>query len=162
MKVGEVASLIETEHPELLRQGHFRAPTKRCTAWVVVRKPSADHRFYEATIKAQTPGVAAWAAHHAQHSWSSNSAQQAALKFMVGWLAEADLADNSITVPNRDMMGVLEPYAGTFMRNGLCRIWCPKCDFDFLQEEIRQSNAQRRPRATLQQIAFSGCAGAAT
>ena len=81
---------------------------------------------------------------------------------MVGWLAEADLADNSITVPNRDMMGVLEPYAGTFMRNGLCRIWCPKCDFDFLQEEIRQSNAQRRPRATLQQIAFSGCAGAAT
>ena len=109
MKVGEVASLIETEHPELLRPGYFRPPTKRCTEWVVVRKPNADHRFREATIKAQAPAVAAWAANHVKNSWCSKPAQQAALEFMVGWLAEGDLADNSITVPNRDMMGVLEP-----------------------------------------------------
>jgi len=139
MKVGEIASLIDKEYPELLRPGGFRPPAKRCTAWLVVRKPPADRRFFETTITAQANGVAAWAANHAVNSWSSNRAHQAALEFMVEWLSQADLNDGSTTDPNRDMLAVLEPYAETFMQKGLCRIWCPKCDQEFLQDEIKRS-----------------------
>jgi hypothetical protein len=139
MKVGEIGSLIETEHPELLRSGHFRPPTTRCAVWVVVRKPPADRRFFEATIKAQAHGVAAWAANHAKNSWSSSRAHQEALEFMVEWLAQADLNDGSTTIPNRDMLAVLEPYAETFIQRGLCRFWCPKCASDFTQDEIKRS-----------------------
>ena len=138
MKVIEIASLIETENPELLRPGHFRPPTNRCTGWIVVRKPSADHRFYEATVRAPTTVVATWAAHHAKSSWTTNRAHQAALEFMVDWLAHADLTDDSLTLPNRDILAVLEPYAETFMRQGLCRIWCPKCAKEYLQDKIRR------------------------
>ena len=58
MKVCEVASTIAKEHPELLKTGSFKPPTTRCSAWIVVRKPSADNRFYEATVKAPAPVVA--------------------------------------------------------------------------------------------------------
>jgi len=139
MKIREVASLIAKQHPELLKTGSFKAPTTRCSAWIVVRKPSADNRFYEATVKAPTPVVATWAAHHAKNSWSSNGAHQAALEFMVDWLAKADLEANTPTTPNRDIVAVLEPYVETFTLRGLCRIWCPKCAKDYLQDEIDRS-----------------------
>jgi hypothetical protein len=139
MEVSEVASLIETEHLELLRPGGFKPPTKRCTEWVVVRKPPADRRFFEATITAQAHGVAAWAANHAKNSWSSSRAHQEALAFMVEWLAQADLGDGSVTIPNRDMLSVLEPYAETFIQKGLCRLWCPKCANYITQDEIKRS-----------------------
>ena len=139
MKVKEVASTIAKEHPELLKTGSFKPPTTRCSAWIVVRKPSADNRFYEATVKAPSQVVASWAAHHAKNSWSSNRAHQAALEFTVEWLTQADLEDNVPTIPNRDILGVLEPYVETFMQKGLCRIWCPKCAKDYLQNEIERN-----------------------
>jgi len=139
MEVSEVACFIETEYPVLLRSEHFCPPTTRCAVWVVVRKPPADRRFFEATIKAQAHGVAAWAANHAKNSWSSSRAHQEALEFMVEWLAEANLNDGSTTIPNRDMLAVLEPYAETFIQRGLCRFWCPKCASDFTQDEIKRS-----------------------
>ena len=139
MKVSEVASMIETDHPELIRPGRYKPLTKRCSAWIVVHKPSADNRFYEATVKAPAPVVASWAAHHVKNSWSSNRAHQAALEFMVDWLTQADLEDNMPTIPNRDILAVLEPYVETFMQKGLCRIWCPKCAKDYLQEEIERN-----------------------
>jgi len=138
MKVKEVASTIAKEHPELLKTGSFKPPTTRCSAWIVVRKPSADNRFYEATVKAPTPVVVTWATHHAKNSWSSNRAHQAALEFMVDWLTQADLEDDVSTIPNRDILAVLEPYVETFMQKGLCRIWCPKCAKDYLQDEIER------------------------
>jgi len=139
MKVKEVASTIAKEHPELLKTGSFKPPTTRCSAWIVVRKPSADNRFYEATVKAPSQVVASWAAHHAKNSWSSNRAHQAALEFTVDWLTQADLEDNVPTIPSRDILGVLEPYVETFMQKGLCRIWCPKCAKDYLQDEIERN-----------------------
>ena len=139
MKVSEIASMIETDHPELIQQGRYTPLTKRCTAWVGVRKPSADHRFYEATVKAPALVVAKWAAHHVKNSWSNNRAHQAALEFMIDWLAQADLEDNVPTIPNRDILAVLEPYVETFMQEGLCRVWCPKCAKDYLQDEIERN-----------------------
>jgi hypothetical protein len=139
VKVKEVASTIAKEHPELLKTGSFKPPTTRCSAWIVVRKPSADNRFYEATVKAPSQVVASWAAHHAKNSWSSNRAHQAALEFTVDWLTQADHEDNVPTIPNRDILGVLEPYVETFMQKGLCRIWCPKCAKDYLQDEIERN-----------------------
>ena len=58
---------------------------------------------------------------------------------MVEWLAQANLGDGSTTIPNRDILAVLEPYAETFITRGLCRFWCPKCSSDFTQDEIKRS-----------------------
>jgi len=78
-----------------------------------------------AKIKVPTPIIATGTTHQGKNSWSSNRTHQAALEFIDAWLAQADLADDLVTLSNQTMMAVLEPDAETLVQKTQSKIWCP-------------------------------------
>jgi hypothetical protein len=52
---------------------------------------------------------------------------ESAKQFLPKWLGDADESDESITIPDEQMLAVLQPYDQDFIYKLAIRHWCPEC-----------------------------------
>lgn len=148
----DTANFLQRRFPELIIEGKYTLPV-RCSRWILVRRPAIGSmgrrcddgfgggvvgeafgdRQHRGTVIVAVSSLLAWAEHHATAVWSNNQAEQAAREYLPTWLLEANNSDETVTIPDVPMHGVLEPYTEDFIRNKTF--------------SIIQSNAAVLPRA---------------
>ena len=144
MKLSDVISIFKKDLPGLIKPSTFTPPDYRCTRWVLVRGPAYADETFRGSLIVDASQLEGWAAHHAEACWSTDEAEQQAREFLPGWLREADLDDESVTLLGKEMRGVVEQYDQNFVAFSLTRTYCPDCAA--LQSEV--VIAQQNDRGT--------------
>ena len=54
--------------------------------------------------------IADWAKHRAEATWTSSETEQSAKQLLPQSLSEADESDETMTIPDADMLAVPQPY----------------------------------------------------
>jgi len=127
ISVEEVANLIKTKYPQLHQVGTYNAPQHRCSKWIALRGPCVGSENHWGTLIVDAKRISGWAHGHANRTWTSCEADQAAKQFLPEWLENADESDETVTIPDENMLSVLQPYDQDFIYMLAIRHWCPKC-----------------------------------
>ena len=115
VKLSDVISIFKKDLPGLIKPSTFTPPDYRCTRWVLVRGPAYGDETFRGSLLVDASQLEGWAAHDAEVGWSTDEANQQAREFLPGWLREADLDDESVTLLGNEMSGVVEQYAQNFV-----------------------------------------------
>jgi hypothetical protein len=119
--------LIYKKYPGIIREGGYTPPTHRCSRWIVIRGPIVGSPTHWGTLIVEAKKIVDWASHHASATWTSSMPEQSAKQFLPRWLGDADESDESITIPDEQMLAVLQPYDQDFIYKLAIRHWCPEC-----------------------------------
>ena len=128
MKLSDLVSIFKKDLPGLIKHSTFTPPDYRCTRWVLVRGPAYADETFRGSLLVDASQLEGWAAHDAEAGWSTDEANQQARVFLPGWLSEADLDDESVTLLGKEMRGVVEQYAQNFVAFSNTRTYCPECN----------------------------------
>lgn len=127
ISVEDVADLIKTKYPQFHQTGAYNAPQHRCSRWIAIRGPCVGSINHWGTLIVDAKKISSWAREHANRTWTSCEADQAAKQFLPEWLENADELDETVTIPDQNMLSVLQPYDQDFIYKLSIRHWCPKC-----------------------------------
>ena len=147
MKLGDVISIFKKDLPGLIKPSTFTHPDYRCTRWVLVRGPAYADETFRGSLIVDASQLEGWAAHDAEAGWSTDEANQQARVFLPGWLREADLEDESVTLLGKEIRGVVEQYAQNFVAFSNTRTYCPECNA--LHSEVDIANQNDRGTRTI-------------
>ena len=128
MKLADVIAVFKKDLPGLIKPSTFTPPEYRCTRWVLVRGPAYGDETFRGSLIVDASQLEVWAAHDAEAGWSTDEANQQARVFLPGWLREADLEDESVTLLGKELRGVVEQYAQNFVAFSNTRTYCPECN----------------------------------
>ena len=107
---------------------------------MLVRGPAYADKTFCGSLIVDASQLERWAADHAEACWSTDEANQQARVFLPGWLREADLDDESVTLLGKEMRGVVEQYAQNFVAFSHTRTYCPECNALHSEVVIAQQN----------------------
>jgi hypothetical protein len=127
ISVEQVANLIKTKYPQLHQAGTYNAPQHRCSKWIALRGPCVGSESHWGTLIVDAKRISGWAHGRANRTWTSCEADQAAKQLLPGWLENTDESDETVTILDRNMLSVLQPYDQDFIYMLAVRHWCPKC-----------------------------------
>ena len=127
ISVGEVKDLFNTKFQGAIRRGVYEPPKLRCSRWILVRGPALGSRHHRGTLLVEAKSIEDWAVGHAKGVWSTVQAEQSAREFLPAWIQGSDPNDESVSIPDHDMLEVLQPYDQDFIVKGRIRLWCPDC-----------------------------------
>ena len=147
MKLSDVISIFKKDLPGLIKPSTFTPPDYRCTRWVLVRGPAYGDETFRGSLIVDASQLEGWAAHDAEAGWSTDEANQQARVFLPGWLREADLDDESVTLLGKEIRGVVEQYAQNFVAFSNTRTYCPECNA--LHSEVVIVNQNGRGTRTI-------------
>ena len=149
MKLGDVISIFKKDLPGLIKPTTFTPPDYRCTRWVLVRGPAYADETFRGSLIVDASQLEGWAAHDAEAGWSTDEANQQARVFLPGWLREADLDDESVTLLGKEIREVVEQYAQNFVAFSNTRTYCPECNALHSEVVIARQN-DRGTRTSVQ------------
>ena len=127
VSIAEAIDLFETKFPGAIRRGVYESPKVRCSKWLVVRGPVVGSKHHRGTLLVEAKSIEAWAKHHAGAVWSTVESEQGAREYLPTWLEQSDPADDSVSIPDKDMLSVLQGYDEKFINDCSVRLWCPDC-----------------------------------
>ena len=126
----ETERFIRKRFPDVIEPGKYTIPA-RCSRWILIEGPAVSSQQMRATLLVEVTSIQAWSEKHADSVWSSNESEQAARKYLPTWIQESDQSDESVTIPDRHMLAVLQPYAGDFIKWANIRYWCTECEIAY-------------------------------
>ena len=127
VSLDQAVDLIERKFPSVLKRGTYAPPEYKCSRWLVIRGPCVGSPNHLGTLLVESKKIADWAFHHAKATWTSSETEQSAKQFLPQWLNEADESDETVTIPDADMLAVLQPYDLDFIYKLAIMHWCPEC-----------------------------------
>lgn len=130
LSANETEQFICKRFPDVIEPGTYTIPA-RCSRWILIEGPAVSSERGRATLLVEASSIQAWSEKHAASVWSSNESEQAARKYLPTWIQESDQSDESVTIPDRSMLAVLQPYASDFIKWANIRYWCAECEITY-------------------------------
>jgi hypothetical protein len=128
LSVKSIRNLFKKEYSSLITKDEYSPPKHRPTKWALLRGPYYKDKTFTGSLLIDLSKMHQWVNHHAENTWTNQTAEQNAKEYFVKWIEDVDLETDAITLLDKEQQSFLKSYALDFLKKDWHQIYCPNCN----------------------------------
>lgn len=127
LSVKSIRNLFRKEYSSLITKDTYSPPTYKPTRWALLRGRCYGDETFIGSLLIDLSKMHDWIKHHAENTWTNQTAEQNAKEYFVDWIKDIDLETDAITLLDKEQQSFLKSYALDFVNKDWHQIYCPQC-----------------------------------
>lgn len=142
VSVNNIRNLFKKNYSQLITKDEYAPPLHKPTRWALLRSPFYRDESFKGSLLVDLSKMHEWAKHHAENTWTNQTAVQTAKEYFVKWIKEVDVETDAITLLDKEQQGFLKAYALDFVKKDWHQIYCPHCKILGKKIDVQKFNSK--------------------